>query len=113
MEKASEISHRLWTARLDPSSPRYATWLKCLGGGDVPLKSCSEHQGNFTGHGLVACYRIDVAQLSPEQLDRFVAHFAEKAKADPDEVRRELLGEHGIPIWTEDVCIAMSLRAFV
>lgn len=104
---------RLWNATLVRSSPRYEDWLKCIGIGDVPLKSCLEKNGNFPGHGVRACYEIDVTKLAPEQIDRFVAHFAEKFKCTPEEVRREILGEHGIPIWTEDVSIAFSLRAFV
>jgi len=113
MEKAAVIGNRLWHATLDRSSPRFENWKQCLGTDDVPLVSCMEHNGTFPGYGSKACYRIDVSQLTVEQIERFVAHFAAKFKLAPEEVRRDITGEHGIPIWAEDVAIAFSSRAFI
>jgi hypothetical protein len=113
MEKASDVGRNLWRATLDKTSPRYQAWLKLLGTNDVPLVSCMEHNGRFPGYGTVACYAIDVGKLTNEQIERYVAHFAARFNVAHEEVRREILGEHGIPIWTEDVSIAISRRAFI
>lgn len=101
----------LWSATLDPHSPRYEQWKEILGSEIVPLK----HPGAFNcklGDDKEEVYALDLKAFTPQAIDRLVAFVCQKFKAEEDEVRNELK-VNGFPIRDEDVIVAFSLRAFI
>jgi hypothetical protein len=105
----------LWSATLNPSSPRYHEWHAILGGNDVPLLSPRESEAQL-GAETDQVYLLNVPALSEQQLNRLINHLAKKfgaaCDATLDEIRSEVKSK-GMPIRYADVIVAFSMRAFV
>jgi hypothetical protein len=107
------MSNSLWTARLNPESPRFETWWLILGSDVVPLLSPRTYRANFGEAEVnVTIYKLDVANFTVDQRDRLVQWISEKFGAAPAEINRELEAV-GFPIREVDVVVAYSLRAFI
>lgn len=101
----------LWSATLDPNSPRYKQWSEILGSEIVPLKSPTAFRTKL-GDEPDEVYALDLKAFTPQQTDRLVAFIRNKFGAEEDEVREELR-VRGFPIREADVILAFSLRAFI
>lgn len=101
----------LWSATLDPNSPRYHHWKEILGSEKVPITSPRAFKTKL-GDEEDEVYSLNLRALTPEAFDRLVAFVRENFRAKEDEVRHELL-TNGFPIRDADVIVAFSLRAFL
>lgn len=101
----------LWSATLDPNSPRYEDWKEILGSEIVPLKSPSAFRTKL-GDDPDEVYALDLKAFTAQQTDRLVSFVRKKFGAEDDEVR-EQLHVNGFPIREADVIVAFSLRAFL
>ncbi len=100
---------RMWSATLDPTSPRYADWRKILGDFDnVPLVDANRRQAEPIGEH----YLVDVDALTPDQKARLIAWVAEKFEATPAAVEAEII-QRGFPIRAGDVIVSFSMRGFM
>jgi len=108
------MSNRLWTATLNRSSPRYATWSRILGSDEVPLRSPRSQMailGEAEEHAEV--YLLDALHLAPGQRERLEAWIAKKYGVSIAEARAETEAKGHFPIRAEDVDVAYDMRAFV
>lgn len=97
------------TAHLSPTSPRADDWRRVFGDGlTVPIRSPVPAPTELP-IGTRDVYLIDIQRLNEGQLDRLVAHLAERFKIDREVVRA---GVHtqGVPILAEDVVTVFDLR---
>lgn len=101
----------LWSATLNPHSPRYEQWKEILGSEIVPLKSPSSFKTKL-GDEEDEVYALDLSKFTEQAMDRLVLFVREKFGAPEDEVVEELR-VHGFPIRDSDVIVAFSLRAFL
>jgi hypothetical protein len=107
------MSNQLWTAHLQPSSPRFEAWAKILGGDTVPLVSPRTYRANFGDQEInVSIYKLDIGALTVEQRKRLVNFIAETFGAAPAVIDQEL-ETIGFPIREVDVIVGFSLRAFI
>jgi hypothetical protein len=101
----------LWSATLNPSSPRYHDWCAVLQADSVPLKSPAECQATL-GDESARVYLLDVPRLTEEQSERLAGHLARKFNVATEIVILQLESQ-GLPIRVEDVIVAFNMRAFV
>ena len=105
------MSNKLWTARLNPDSPRFESWWQILQSDFVPLLSARTDRANFGDQETnVSIFHVDVTDLTVDQRDRLVNWIAEKFGAAPALIDAEL-DTVGFPIREVDVLVLYS-RAF-
>jgi hypothetical protein len=103
----------LWTAHLNPHSPRYKDWQRILGSDDVPLLDPKTYRANFgKEESEVEIHKLDWQGMSVDQKDRLVAWVAQQFNVHRAEARAEL-NQRGFPIRAADVIVAFSLRAII
>lgn len=91
------------------SSPRHKEWLEVFGTNRVPITGWM----NADVLGVKQeVYRLDVASLSQEQLDRLAEHLARKFSQPLAQVRESIL-QDGVPIVAKDVYVPIDLRFVV
>lgn len=103
---------------LRQGSARWEVWRAIMGDGAqdvaVPLLSPIPFVGTAPGHDHGALfYAVDVVALTPEQLERAIAVMAERFRVPTEEVRRGVMGEHGIPVLADDVAVVTDLRGLL
>lgn len=104
------MSRRPTTGMLRASSPRAADWLRVFGGLEVPLCSPVAVWARLPGR-IAEVYRVDVGRLTADQIERAVAHLAERFGRPADEVRADLLNpEHGLPLLASEVLVSFDVR---
>jgi len=99
-------------AIISGTSQRAETWRRVFGSEVVEIRSPVETTITIEGLGERPCYIIAVEKLSPEQMERAVAHISQRFNIAADEVRAEILGR-GIPILSEDVSVCVDPRYFL
>lgn len=107
------MSNQLWTAHLNPDSPRFEIWRQILAGDSVPLASPRTWRANFgDAETNVSIFKLDVAALTVEQRARLVNWIAESFGESPTRANQEI-DAVGFPIREVDVIVGFSLRAFI
>jgi hypothetical protein len=107
VDAVSNVRLALWTATLNPQSPRYAEWKAALQSDTIPLVGPGEMRGEL-GTETTNVYLVDVSSLTTNQKNRLAEHLAAKFKTKPAEVLREM-ETSGLPIRTADVIVAYSI----
>lgn len=90
-------------------SPRADEWRAVFGSTEIPLKSLLTVE-NDSPAGVRQFYLVDVAKLDEDQLERVVAHVADKFGIAKDAVAADLNSDHGLPILADDVLVSFDQR---
>lgn len=99
-------------ATIRAESPRAERWRELFGGEEVPITSPISDLTR-DGETVVEIYFCDVQRLTPEQIERVVAHIAATYNLPEEEVRADLLGEHGLPLLAADLAVTFDGRALL
>jgi len=106
---------KMWSAFLDPKSPRFETWAAILGDGRglVPLISSRIQYMNLGGTDFdTPIYMLDVAAMTPDQRARLVDWIAGKIEEDRNAIALEL-DRGGFPIRVADVIVDFAFRGLL
>ena len=106
------MSHQLWNATLNPSSPRYIEWRKIFERDEIPLISPVAFAA-VLGNERDTVHLLNWHDIVGEESDRLLAYFAQKYKRPVDQIEKEFDDTGHIPIRASDVVIHYSLRAFI
>jgi hypothetical protein len=99
---------KFW-AHLAETSDRVETWREVYGDVSVPIESPVPVVAN-SPVGVKKFYKVDLARLRPEQLERAIAHIVEVFGYDAEEVRVSVLGDEGLPLLADDVTVSFDAR---
>jgi len=106
------MSDELYTAALNPSSPRYIEWRRIFPDdriellGVTPIKATLGEESEFV-------YLLDLQAMEGDVYDRLVHYIARKFNVDDAEVVAEFEDKNHFPIRTSDVIVIFSQRAFI
>ncbi len=97
----------IYVGQILPTSARYEAWKRALGTDELPLVSRDPHFGNAPGVDGGLFYLVDMARLTPQQLDDCVAHIVSMFGASESEVRAEIAQSDfpGIPVLADSVVV--------
>lgn len=103
----------LWTAHLDPHSPRYADWKKIfLDSDEVKISSPLPFKATL-GAEQTRVYAIRIGDMNAETLARLMTSIAERFGVSEEAVKQQIETDAHFPIREEDVIVAFSSRAFI
>jgi hypothetical protein len=99
-----------YVGRILPTSPRYEAWKCALGTDELPLISPDPHFGTAPGIDGGLFYLVDMARLTPQQLDGCVASIVSVFDVSESEVRAELAQPDfpGIPVLADSVVVYLG-----
>lgn len=103
----------LWTAHLNPHSPRYADWKKIFVDSDDLKISSPLPVGATLGEEKTRIYAIRIGDLDPATLARLVSFMAARFGTTEEIVAKQIEADAHFPIREEDVIVAFSSRAFI
>jgi uncharacterized protein YggU (UPF0235/DUF167 family) len=106
----------LWSASLNPQSPRYQDWLSIFGDANVSLPIVSPQAsqallGPEQQKDLV--YLLDWDNIEEPAASNLIEFLAKKFAVAESEVEAQLGRDRLFPIRTSDVLVSFSLRAFL
>jgi hypothetical protein len=102
----------MWSATLNPASPRYADWKAILDSDHVTLLSPMPGKTKL-GDEECEVYLLDWQDLDEEASLRLLNFVAKKFNASVDEISADLDRDGHFPIRASDVIVSMSLRMFL
>lgn len=97
------------TVTLRAESPRYQDWLRVFGSASVRVKSPIALRGRDPAGVECDFYLVDLAALTPEQMERVVLFIAERFEIPVDTVRATL-PDHGLPLVAADCSVTFDAR---
>lgn len=103
---------RLWSATLNPSSPRYLDWRKVFTSDSVPVLSPFPVKAILGNEeGLV--YALDWDAMDGDTSERLIDFIAKKFNTTKKEVERQINDDGVFPIRESDVIVSYSLKSFI
>lgn len=97
----------VWSATLNPSSPRYQLWLQVLGTTSIPLVSPQSGKADFVGEeNDVDVYLLNLPALTLMQRAALLSAIARLFKVPIYEVEGEIR-KNGFPVRADDVVVTL------
>ena len=88
--------------QIDPNCDRAAKWREVYGSTCIPLTSKLPYPAFYRG-GVGMFYRVNIEQITPDQLERAICYIAKEFDLSAADVRKGILHQEGIPIKAADV----------
>jgi hypothetical protein len=96
------------------SSPRAGDFLRVYESRTIPLKSPLPTRGRKPDGTEALFYKVDLAALRPDQLERVVSFAMERFGLSEAEVRQTFDDpDHGLPILADDVTVSTDTPWFL